>query len=172
MWHFHFCSDERQEPLHIHGGTPDEESKFRLSPVGLARVDGVKPTEAHRIETAVLEHEALFPGNGMRTTAAELDPRAIRAWVQDRMVFVELADGRQIGFPAARFRLLAQASDEALARMELCLNGAALRWEELDEDISIRGVVEGRFQLPLPEALAALGMSAPRGQRQGRGNRS
>ena len=50
---------------------------------------------------------------------------------------------------------LAQASDAALAKVELCLNGAAMRWEELDEDITVRGVVEGRFQLPLPEALAA-----------------
>lgn len=91
----------------------------------------------------------------MNTAALELDPRAIRAWVENRMVFIELTDGRQIGFPAARFRLLAQASDEALARVELCLNGAALRWEELDEDITVRGVVEGRFQLPLPEAVAA-----------------
>lgn len=89
----------------------------------------------------------------MNTTSLELDPRAIRAWVQNRMVFVELTDGRQIGFPAARFRLLAQASDEALAKVELCLNGAALRWEDLDEDITVRGVVEGRFQLPM--ALAA-----------------
>lgn len=91
----------------------------------------------------------------MSTAALELDPRAIRAWVDSRMVFIELTDGRQIGFPAARFRLLAQASDIDLAQVELCLNGAALRWEKLDEDISVRGVVEGRFQLPLPMALAA-----------------
>jgi hypothetical protein len=71
------------------------------------------------------------------------------------MVFIELTDGRQIGFPAARFRLLAAATDEALAQVELCLNGAALRWEELDEDISVRGVMEGRFQLPLPLAEVA-----------------
>jgi hypothetical protein len=91
----------------------------------------------------------------MNTTRLELDPRAIRAWVQNRMVFVELTDGRQVGFPSARFRLLAQASDESLAKVELCLNGAALRWEELDEDITVRGVVEGRFQLPLPMVMAA-----------------
>lgn len=91
----------------------------------------------------------------MSTTTVELDPRAIRVWVEERMVFIELTDGRQVGFPAGRFRLLAQASDAVLAQVELCLNGAALRWEELDEDISVRGVVEGRFQLPLPEALAA-----------------
>lgn len=93
--------------------------------------------------------------NGMSTDALELDPRAIRAWVEGRMVFIELTDGRQIGFPAVRFRLLAQASDAALAQVELCLNGAALRWEDLDEDISVRGVFEGRFQLPLPVTLAA-----------------
>lgn len=91
----------------------------------------------------------------MSTTMVEPDPRAIRAWVKDRMVLIELTDGRQIGFPAARFRLLARASDAALAQVELCLNGAALRWEAIDEDITVRGVVEGRFQLPLPEALAA-----------------
>lgn len=91
----------------------------------------------------------------MSTAATELDPRAIRAWVDKRMVFLELTDGRQIGFPADRFRLLAEASNDALADVELCLNGAALRWEALDEDITVRGIVEGRFQLPLPEAIAA-----------------
>lgn len=91
----------------------------------------------------------------MNTPVAELDPRAVRAWEVGRMIFIELTDGRQIGFPAARFRLLADASDADLGKVELCLNGAALRWEALDEDISVRGVVEGRFQLPLPLALAA-----------------
>lgn len=84
----------------------------------------------------------------------ETDPRAVSVWTQGRMVFIELTDGRQIGFPAARFRLLAKASAEDLAKVELCLNGAALRWEDLDEDITVRGIVEGRFQLPLP-AMAA-----------------
>ncbi len=91
----------------------------------------------------------------MNTSTIELDPRAVGAWVLNRMVFIELTDGRQIGFPAARFRLLAGASDAALSRVELCLNGAALRWEALDEDITVRGVVEGRFQLPLPLSVAA-----------------
>jgi len=91
----------------------------------------------------------------MNTQGVELDPRAVRAWVAGRMVFIELTDGRQVGFPAARFRLLANASDADLAKVELCLNGAALRWDELDEDITVRGVLEGRFQLPLPLAMAA-----------------
>lgn len=92
----------------------------------------------------------------MTTSAAEIDPRAVRTWVENRIVFIELTDGRQIGFPASRFRLLAAASEQQLAQVALRLDGAALRWEEIDEDITVRGIVEGRFQLPLPaEKLAA-----------------
>ncbi len=86
----------------------------------------------------------------MNTSPTELDCRAVRAWVAGRMVFVELTDGRQIGFPADRFRQLHDASDEQLAAVTLRVSGAALRWEEIDEDITVRGIVEGRFQLPLP----------------------
>lgn len=91
----------------------------------------------------------------MNTSVIELDPRAIRAWSEDRTVFVELTDGRLIGFPSARFRLLSTATDEQLRQVSVRLNGAALRWEEIDEDLTVRGIVEGRFQLPLPEKLAA-----------------
>ena len=64
------------------------------------------------------------------------------------MVYIELTDGRIIGFPADRFKLLSQATDEQLAQVQLRLNGFALRWEELDEDITVPGIVAGNFQLP------------------------
>lgn len=88
----------------------------------------------------------------MSSIPQEADPVATRAWVSGRMVFIELTDGRQIGFPASRFRLLAGAKDEELQQVSLRLNGHALRWENLDEDITVRGIVEGCFQLPLREA--------------------
>jgi hypothetical protein len=91
----------------------------------------------------------------MSTTTANLvlatEPAALRAWVEGRMVFVELADGRIVGFPANRFERLKQATDELLQKVTVELDGYALRWEELDEDITVPGVVAGRFQLP-PEA--------------------
>ncbi len=73
---------------------------------------------------------------------------AIRAWAEGRMVYVELTDGRVIGFPADRFKLLRAASQEQLKKVRLELNGSALRWDELDEDLTVAGVVAGRFQLP------------------------
>jgi len=74
---------------------------------------------------------------------------ALRAWVEGRKVFLELHDGRIFGFPAARFRRLRSASNEELNKVRIELGGAALRWEEIDEDITVRGVVAGHFELPL-----------------------
>jgi hypothetical protein len=90
----------------------------------------------------------------MPSSSAALEPRAVCAWTVGRMVHVEVTDGRPIAFPAARFRLLQAATDAQLAEVKLRVQGAALRWEALDEDLSLRGMVEGRFQLPLPERVA------------------
>jgi hypothetical protein len=87
----------------------------------------------------------------MTTLAREnetVEPAAIRAWAEKRMIYIELTDGRIIGFPANRFRILAEASDEKLREVTLRLNGYALRWESLDGDITFPGVVAGNFQLP------------------------
>ena len=88
----------------------------------------------------------------MNTTTASStvtsEPAALRAWVEGRMVFLELSDGRIIGFPANRFQRLKAASDELLRKVTVELDGYALRWEELDEDIRVPGVVAGHFQLP------------------------
>ena len=80
----------------------------------------------------------------------EVEPIAVRVWVEKRTVYLELVDGRIFGFPADRFKILSAASDEALQEVRLELNGYALRWEKLDEDITVSGVVAGRFQLPFP----------------------
>jgi len=55
---FHFYSDEREEPAHIHVRTADGECKFWLVPaVALARNRGVKPPDRRQIERLVFEHE-------------------------------------------------------------------------------------------------------------------
>jgi hypothetical protein len=77
------------------------------------------------------------------------EPSAIRAWAEGRTIFLELTDGRIFGFPADRFRILKRATDEQLNEVTLRLDGFALRWESLDEDITVPGVVAGNFQLPL-----------------------
>ncbi len=86
----------------------------------------------------------------MNSTAEKepVEPAAIKAWVESRTIFIELTDGRIIGFPADRFRKLANATEEQLKEVAIRLNGFALRWESLDEDITVPGIVAGNFQLP------------------------
>jgi hypothetical protein len=76
------------------------------------------------------------------------EPVAARAWAEKRTIYVELYDGRIVGFPADRFKILAAATSRQLEQVQLELNGYALRWEELDEDLTVHGIVAGRFQLP------------------------
>lgn len=59
-WRFHFYSDEGSEPPHIHVDTGDGECKFWLTPVRLARSEGVKPVEVRRIEAVVIDREIFF----------------------------------------------------------------------------------------------------------------
>ena len=83
----------------------------------------------------------------------EKETAAVRCWVADRRVWLELADQRLVSFPASKYPLLANASPAQLEMVTLRLRGLALRWEELDEDIWVDDAVRGRF--PRPHALAA-----------------
>lgn len=77
---------------------------------------------------------------------------AVRCWVEDRRIWLELADQRLVSFPASKYPLLANASQAQLEKIKLRLQGLALRWEELDEDIWVDDAVCGRF--PAPRELA------------------
>lgn len=76
-----------------------------------------------------------------------VEPAAIRAWAEGRRIFIELTDSRIISFPADRFKRLKSASDEQLKQVTVRLNGYALRWEDIDEDITVPGIVAGNFEL-------------------------
>jgi hypothetical protein len=73
---------------------------------------------------------------------------AVRCWIENRRVWLELSDQRMVSFPAAKFPLLANAPQEELAKVTLRLDGRALRWESLDEDIWVDDAVSGRFPRP------------------------
>lgn len=57
---FHFYSDERFEPPHIHVRTPEGECKFWLDAVQLARNRGIRPQDLREIERLVFEHRVVL----------------------------------------------------------------------------------------------------------------
>lgn len=56
--------------------------------------------------------------------------------------WVELSDGRTLSVPLAWFPRLLRASPEQ--REAVSLSSRGLHWDELDEDISIEGLLAGR----------------------------
>ena len=82
----------------------------------------------------------------MSTLASNIGgARAVRAWIDGRKVRVELEDGREIAFPVDRFRRLRDATDDQLRELRIEARGRALRWEALDEDLTIDGVLAARW---------------------------
>lgn len=66
-------------------------------------------------------------------------PSAVR--FDDDSMWVELADGRVIAVPLAWFPRLLHATPEQRAACELSAHG--LHWDELDEDVSVAGLLAG-----------------------------
>ena len=68
--------------------------------------------------------------------------------------WVDLADGRTIGVPLAWFPRLLHATPEQRAGWTLSPSG--MHWEEVDEDISVAGLLAGRGdQTMFPRTKAA-----------------
>jgi Protein of unknown function (DUF2442) len=78
---------------------------------------------------------------------------ATRVRFDDDTMWVDLTDGRTLGVPLAWFPRLLNATPEQRARVELSRTG--LHWEELDEDISIAGLIAGRGDMTRQEEEAA-----------------
>jgi hypothetical protein len=59
-YRFHFYSDERGEPAHIHVRTSEGECRFWLEPVALARNRGLAPHTLREIERIIHEHDSFL----------------------------------------------------------------------------------------------------------------
>jgi hypothetical protein len=68
-------------------------------------------------------------------------------------MWVDLSDGRTLGVPLAWFPRLLHARPAERKRVEISRNG--LHWEELDEDISIAGLLAGRGDQTKPQKQVA-----------------
>lgn len=58
-------------------------------------------------------------------------------------MWVELADGRQLGVPLVYFPRLLNASPAKRIKYTISGGGKGLHWEDLDEDISVAGLLLG-----------------------------
>lgn len=73
----------------------------------------------------------------------------------DSTLWVDLQDGRTVGVPLAWFPRLLAATPEQRSAGRIGPTGRGLHWEDLDEDISVAGILEGRGDLTGRPPVAA-----------------
>ncbi len=72
------------------------------------------------------------------------EPEAKYVVANDTHLSVQLADGRSVSVPLAWYPRLAAGSPSERNRWELIGDGSAIHWPELDEDLSVEGILAGR----------------------------
>jgi hypothetical protein len=84
----------------------------------------------------------------MRDSILELQARATKAFYENGCICIRLEDDREIRFPVSKNRRLRNATPEQLGNIELICAGTGLHWPDIDEDLSVLGIIEGRFGMP------------------------
>jgi len=81
----------------------------------------------------------------MNISAIEIElPRAEDVIVTNDSLIVDLSDGRTISVPLEWFPRLLHATPEERSNWRLIGRGHGIHWEDIDEDISVEGLMAGR----------------------------
>ena len=79
----------------------------------------------------------------MSSSMPSADPRAKEVSVNDDELSVLLADGRRVSAPLAWFPRLLRATPAQRANFEIIGDGRGIHWPEVDEDLSVAGLLRG-----------------------------
>lgn len=75
------------------------------------------------------------------------EPRASGVTFTTSMLVVHLVDGRSLSVPLAWFPRLNGASVQEREHWRLIADGIGIHWEDLDEDLSVKGLLMPRGKL-------------------------
>lgn len=78
---------------------------------------------------------------GMNTSIESI-PKATDLWFTVDMLYVRLEDGREVGVPMEWFPKLIKATTEQKNNWRFIGNGIGIHWEDLDEDLSVRKLIQ------------------------------
>ena len=87
-------------------------------------------------------------------TAASTEPRIQHVRVTGDEIIARLADGRVISVPLAWSWRLSEATPRQRAHFRLIGSGQGVHWPDVDEDISVEGMLRG-VPAHRPRAVAA-----------------
>lgn len=79
----------------------------------------------------------------MSSSAVETSARAMAVQVTQDELIVFLTDGRKIAVPLAWFPRLLHAPEPQRQNWQLLGDGEGIHWSEIDEDLSVAGLLRG-----------------------------
>ena len=91
----------------------------------------------------------------MSSSAFSTGPRAQSVETDDDELEVDLTDGRRVVVPLAWFPKLLHATPEQRRNYELLGDGEGIRWPDIDEDLSVAGLLSGMPAPGVPNRLPA-----------------
>ena len=77
------------------------------------------------------------------STVVNTEARIQSVSVTDDTISAQLVDGRTISVPLAWSWRLSEATSEQRSRFEIIGTGSGIHWPEVDEDISVEGMLHG-----------------------------
>ncbi|MFO3797427.1 MAG: DUF2442 domain-containing protein [Anaerolineales bacterium] len=90
----------------------------------------------------------------MNTLAIEMQQaRAQSVRVTEDSLVVELTDGRVISVPLVWYPRLWYGSEEERSNFEIIGDGEYIHWPDLDEDLSVSGILAGRHSAESSESF-------------------
>ena len=89
----------------------------------------------------------------MNTSEYKAGERIIGVEVSEDMLTVTLADGRIVSVPLAWYPRLLHATPEQRKGWQVAGAGYGIHWPDIDEDLSVRGIL---FGIPAPGGQVAL----------------
>ena len=72
-----------------------------------------------------------------------IEPRLLDVQITEDEIIAHLVDGRTISVPLAWSWRLSEATPDQRERFEIIGDGQGVRWPEIDEDISVEGMLCG-----------------------------
>jgi hypothetical protein len=108
----------------------------------LANNDGFSARELGQIRRLIAANR-----NGIMeawmSIVVSTEPRIRDVEVSDDLITAYLTDGRTISVPLSWSWRLSEATAEQRANFEILGSGQGVRWPEVDEDISVAGMLAG-----------------------------
>ena len=90
--------------------------------------------------------------NTSPTDVASAEAQSVR--VSEEVLTVDLTDGRSISVPVSWYPRLVHGTPKERNNWELLGGGIGIHWPDLDEDISVQGLLIGRRSGETQESLA------------------